>query len=141
MFSQEKLKIAVAHQDIRDAKYVLNTLLPVLAASGKHTSFGALERNSSLGQIYAMIRKFGLKIELLTVAFDDVSSPQVFQLTFSQPDNIKFPNTASTDFLSSMEDGIPFTSGEVKIPTNWSALATRVTNNPIASAFMYKHLI
>jgi hypothetical protein len=112
-----------------------------LSASGKHTSFGALERNSSLGQIYAMIHRFGLEIELLTVAFDDVNSPQVLRLTFSQPDNIKFPNTASTDFLSSMEDGIPFTSGEVKIPTNWSALATAVTNTLVASAFMDKRLV
>ena len=44
---QEKLKNAVAHQhqDTRDAKYVLNTLLPVLAAAGQHTSFGALRKN------------------------------------------------------------------------------------------------
>ena len=53
---QEKLKNAVAHQGTRDAKHVLNTLLPVLAAADKHTSFGAPERNSSRGQIYAMIR-------------------------------------------------------------------------------------
>ena len=30
---------------------------------------------------------------------------------------------------------------ERKKTTNWSALATAVTNNPVASAFMYKHLI
>ena len=138
---QEKLKNAVAHPDSGDAKYVLNKLLPVLAAAGKHTAFGALERNSSLGEIYSMIRRFRPEFELLTVAFDDVNSPQVFQLTFSQPDNVSFPSTASRDFLSSMEDGIPFSSGEVKIPTNCSALATAVTNNPVASAFMYKRLI
>jgi hypothetical protein len=62
---QEKLKNAVAHQDTRDAKYVFNKLLPVLAASYRNTSFRALERNSSLGQIYAMIRRFGPEIELL----------------------------------------------------------------------------
>ena len=45
---QQKLNNAVAHPDSKDAKYVLNTLLPVLAAAGKHTSFGALEQISSL---------------------------------------------------------------------------------------------
>ena len=40
-----------------------------------------------------------------------------------------------------MEDGIPFTLGEVKISTNWSALAIAVANNLVASAFMYKCLI
>jgi hypothetical protein len=45
---KEKLKNAVAHTDSRDAKYVLNKLLLILAGEGKHTSFGLLERNSSL---------------------------------------------------------------------------------------------
>ena len=35
---QEKLKNAVAYPDSRDAKYVLNKFLPVLAAAGKHTA-------------------------------------------------------------------------------------------------------
>jgi hypothetical protein len=72
-----------------------------LASAGKHTAFGALEGNSSLGEIHAMIRRFGSELELLTIAFDD-NSPQVFRLTFSQPDNVNFPNLASKHFLSSM---------------------------------------
>ena len=40
-----------------------------------------------------------------------------------------------------MEEGTPFTPGNVRIPTNWSALATAVTKYHIASAFMYKHSI
>ena len=40
-----------------------------------------------------------------------------------------------------MEKCTPFISGNVKIPTNWSALATAVTKNPVASAFIYKHII
>jgi hypothetical protein len=111
---QEKLKNAVAYPGGRDAKYILNKLLPVLASAGKHTAFGALEWNSSLGEIYAMICRFGPEFELLTIAFDDVNSPQVFRLTFSQPYNINFPSVASKHFLSSMKYGIPFTSGEEK---------------------------
>ena len=52
---QENLRIAVAHPEIKDAKYVLNELLPVVTTAGRHTSFGTLERNSSLGEMYAMI--------------------------------------------------------------------------------------
>ncbi len=40
-----------------------------------------------------------------------------------------------------MEEGTPFTLGNVKIPTNWSALATAVTKKSVASTFMYKCLI
>jgi hypothetical protein len=75
---QEKLKNAIAHPDSKDAKHVLNKLLPVLATAGKHTSFGVLERKSSLGEIYDMIRRFCPEFALLTIPFDDVNSPQVF---------------------------------------------------------------
>ncbi len=40
--------------------------------------------------MYEMIRRFGPEFEFLTIAFDDVNSPQVFHLTFSQPDNTNF---------------------------------------------------
>ena len=42
---QENLRNAVAHPESKDAKYVLNKLLPVLTSAGKHTSFGTLEKN------------------------------------------------------------------------------------------------
>ena len=77
--------------------------------------------------MYARIHRFGPEFQFLTIAFDNVNSPQVFHLTFSQPDNTNFPCIADTKFLSSMEEGTPFTSGNVKIPTKWSALATAVT--------------
>jgi len=46
---QVKIQNAVAHPESKDAKYVLSKLLPVLTTAGKHTSFGALERNASIG--------------------------------------------------------------------------------------------
>ena len=69
---QEKLRNAVAHPERKDAIYVLNKLLPVLTTAGQHTSFGSLERNLSLGEMYAMMRRFGPEFEFLTIAFDDV---------------------------------------------------------------------
>ena len=77
--------------------------------------------------MYAIIHRFGPEFEFLTVAFDYINSPQAFHLTFSEPDNTNFPSIADKKFLSSMEEGIPFTSGNVKIPTNWSALASAFT--------------
>ena len=112
-----------------------------LTTAGKHTSFDALERNASLGETYAMIPRFGPQFAFLTIAIDDVNNPHVFHLTFNQPYNINFPSTASDDFLSAMENGTPFASGTIKIPTNWSTLAAAVTNNHVASAFIYKRLI
>ena len=138
---QVKVQNAVAHPSSKDAKYVLKKLLPVLTTAGKNTCFGALERNSSLGETYALIRRFGPQFLFLTIAIDDVNNPQVFRLTFNQRDNVNFPSVASGDFLSALEHDKPFAIGNVKIPTNWSALATAVTNNPVASAFIYKRLI
>jgi len=101
-----------------------------------------LERNASLGETYAMIRSFGPQFAFFfTIAIDDVNNPHVFCQTFNQPDNVNFPSTASDDFLSAMENGTPFASGTVKIPTNLSTLAAAATNNPVKSAFIYKHLI
>ena len=138
---QVKMQNAVAHPDGKDVKYVIKKLLPVLTTAGKNTSFWALERNAALGETYAMIRHFGPQFEFLTIAIDDVSNPQVFRLTFSQPDNVNFPSVAPEDFLSAMQHGTSFTSGNVRIPTSWSALATAVTNNPVASSFIYKRLM
>jgi len=88
-----------------------------------------------------MIHRFGPQFVFLTIAIDDVNNPHVFCLTFNQPDKVNFPSTVSDDFLSAMKNGTPFASGTVKIPTNWSTLAAAVTNNPVASVFIYKRLI
>ena len=138
---QTKLQSAVANPNGKDAKYVLNKILPVLTSAGKHTSFGAVERNSSTGDLLAMIRRFGPQFQFLSCAFDDVHNPHSFRLTFRQPNNSDFPSTAPDAFLKAMKMGTSFQSGTVRIPTNWSALAAAVTGNPVAVAFMYKRLI
>ncbi len=63
----------------------------MLTTAGKQTSCGTLERNSSLGETYAMINRFGPEFQFLTIAFDDMNSPQVFHLTVSQPDSSTLP--------------------------------------------------
>ena len=88
-----------------------------------------------------MIRRYGPQFQFLSCAFDDVHNPHSFRLTFRQPDNSDFPSTASKAFLDAMKSGTSFTSGTVRIPSNWSALAAAATSNPIAVAFMYKRLI
>ena len=45
---QDKLMYVVAHPKSKDAKYVLNKLMPVLTTAGKHTAFGSLERNAAI---------------------------------------------------------------------------------------------
>jgi hypothetical protein len=133
-----KVQNAVADPGCKDAKYVLRKLIPVLTTAGKHTSYGALERNSALGENYALIRRFGPELTFLTVAIDDVSCPHVFRLSFNQPNNFQFPSKASKNFLDCMKFGKTYVEGDVKVPTNWSSIATAVTANPVASAFMYK---
>ena len=85
------MKNEVAHPESKDAKYVLKKLLPILNTSEKHTLFGNLERNTSLGETYARICRFGPQFEFLTIDTDNVRNPHIFRLVFSQPGNIKFP--------------------------------------------------
>ncbi len=40
---QDLLQYAVAHPESKDAKYILNKLMPVLKTAGKHTMFGSVE--------------------------------------------------------------------------------------------------
>ena len=117
---QVKLQHAVADPKCQDAKYVLKKLIPVLTNAGKNTSFGPLERNSSLAETYAMMRRFGCAISFVTISIDDVSTPHTFCLTFSQQYNEHFPAIASDNFPHSMEQGNIFADGKVKIPLNWS---------------------
>ena len=139
---QAMVQNAVADPNSKDLKYVCKKLQPILAQAGKNTVFGPMERNSSLGEQYAMIRRLGPQFVFLTITFDDVSCPSVFRLTFSKlMDNLNWPCIAPQEFLTAMENRTPFATGNVTIPTNWSALAKAVTNNPVASAFFYKRLI
>ena len=45
---QGKLRDAIRCPDSKDAIYVKNKLMPILTTAGKHTTFGALERNSAM---------------------------------------------------------------------------------------------
>ena len=138
---QAMVQNAVAYPDSKDAQYVVKKLLPVLTTAGKNTVFGPLERNASLGETYALIRRFGPQFTFLTIAIDDVTNPSIFRLTFSQPDNVNFPSIAPEAFLTAMQNSTQFVSGIGTLSTNWSALTKAVTNNPVASAFFYKRII
>jgi hypothetical protein len=136
-----KVQNAVADPRCKDAKYILRKLTPILTTAGKGSTFGALEKNMSLGETFAMIRRFGPHFVFLTIAFDDVNNPHTFRLTMRQPSNDSFPSVASKEFLNCMKDGRIFSEGNVKIPTNWSSLAKSLTENPVAAAFMYKRML
>jgi len=115
--------------------------LPVLSSAGRHTNFGALECNSSLGDMYSLIRRIGPQFQFITIAIARINTPHWVRLPFRQPNNIDFLSAASQEFLNAMKHGTPYAIGNDKIPTNWSELATAVTGNPIALAFIYKCLM
>ena len=154
---QCKLHGAVSNPDGSDAKYILKKLVPILTTGSKRTPFGAFERRSAAGEILAMGRKYGGGSNFLTVSVDDVCSPGVIQLCFRNCDNLNFPAMCEDDLLKAMEIGGDYTyqadknsipdikysigSGTVKIPCNWSSMARRATDNPLAVAAHYKQLI
>ena len=57
---QVKLRNAVANPSSPDGRYVMKKLVPMLASAGRTTTFGALERDRSKGEILALGRRFGL---------------------------------------------------------------------------------
>ena len=154
---QCKLHGAISNPDGSDAKYILNKLVPILTQGSKSTPFGVFERRSAAGEILAMGNKYGPGSNFLTASIDDPNSPGVMRLCFRSCDNLNFPAMCEDDLLKAMEIGGDYTyqtdenaipdithcvgSGTVKIPCNWSSLAMRATDNPLAVAAHYKQLI
>ena len=152
---QTKLQNAVANPEGKDAKHILNKLVPMLACGGKQTVFGALERRRAAGEILSMGRKYGPASNFLTINIDDVNTPSVFRMAFRNCNNINFPSHCPDSLLKAMELGSDYRvkgsdcihgsdcigHGEVNIPCNWSSLATSATENPVSVAVHYKKVI
>ena len=153
---QHQLQKSVANPECKEAKSVLNKLIPVMTSGSKKTSFGALERKSAAGEILAMGRKYGPASNFLTASVDDINSPLVFRMAFRSCNNINFPAHSPDSLLHAMGMGEHFEcsnegecihgsncigSGNVSIPCGWSSLAKSATNNPVSVAYHYNKLI
>ena len=158
---QNNLRRAVADPESQQAKDVLNKIMPVMTAGSRKTTFGALQRRSTAGEILAMGRKYGPASNFLTVSVDDVNSPGVLRMAFRSCDNLKFPAMAPDELLKAMELGDDYVfhngnncmhclnggkchvgqQGEIKIPCAWPDLARVATENPVSVALHYKKLI
>jgi len=138
---QDRLRRGVKNPSGNDAKYVLSKLMPVLVTAGKHTTLGSLERNSSVGEMLAMIRRRGSSFCFLTCTVDDVHNPNVLRLSSKHYNNTDYPSLCPTDFLDALKTGKDYESTTIDIPTTWTAMKEQVNGNPVASAFMYKRLV
>ena len=79
------MKDAVKNPDGKNAKLVLQKLVPFLTCPGKRTVFGAAERNESAGKILSLGRRFSCAPDFLTFGIDDVLPAKpttIFQVRF-----------------------------------------------------------
>jgi len=146
LFDNSKFKCqltqAVANPEGDDAKIIIRSVLPLLRASGRNTSFGSMERQSGVSHMTAMTRKYGPASTFVTIAPDDISNLTGFRLTFRSINNTSFPATMTKDDVDKIRQGSDIIGeGNVKLPTSYRNRVKAVINNPHASSKEYKKLI
>ena len=142
----------------KKARSLLRTILPMLSLCGRPCPWGALERASCIGQLCAMMRRFGTLSLFLTFAPDDVHNPLGIRLSVAHRSNSAFP-AIKDDFLHRMcaqpelfkamlganeggEDA-SWLEGDIKEQArhleDW--LQQQAARNPASSSLMFKRLV
>jgi len=140
---QAKLINATKNPKGKAAKYVLGKLVPVLTCAGKKSTFGALERNESAGQILALGRHFGCAPAFLTFGIDDVNHPNAIRFALRSSNNNDFPAIISSESQNELKRGMKLKDGEgsIPIPHSFSERLKLMINNPVGAAIAYKQVV
>jgi len=141
---QTKLKAACKNPDGPDAKYVLNTLSPIMTFAGRKAAFGALERNQSAGEILALGRYHGCASTFLTFGIDDINHPNSIRFAIRSTSNHNFPAVVSSASQTEMKRGIKLMDGgegSIKIPYGYTERMKLMNNNPVGAANAYKQMV
>jgi hypothetical protein len=86
-----ELEEAAANPNSRAARRIMRVVLPLVAACGRPSPWGAMERSGCIGQMLAMARRYGPPGLFLTMAPDDVHNPLGYRLTIGHGGNGEFP--------------------------------------------------
>ena len=140
---KSELKHAIQNPKSRTAQLVLNKIMPVLTVSGKHTLFGAVEKNIAVSKFSALSKRCGPGSMFGTIAPNDISNPTSFRLTFRSCNNDSFPSVAPEEFFDAMQMNSDFLVGEgnIRVPCGYSARAKAAVRNPVATVMEYKTLL
>jgi len=137
---QAKLQQASADPHSSVGREVMRVLTPMLAGAGKSVTFGAIERDRSKGEIMALGRRFGCAPTFLTFAIDDVNNISSIRLTTPGSGNTKFPSQVSGEIYEALRNGYNV-EGSIPIPKTYLERLTRLTENPVGAALIYKSFV
>ena len=139
---KNQLSKAAENPQGSDAKSVIHSILPLLRASGRNTSFGSMERRSGVSHMTAMTNKYGPASIFITIAPDDINNLTGFRLSFRSTNNTSFPATMTKENVDAIRQGSSIIGeGFVQIPTSYKHRVKAVINNPHSSSKEYKRLI
>ena len=88
----------------------------------------------------ALGRRFGCAPTFLTFAIDDVNNISSIRLTTPGSGNTKFPSQVSGEIYEALRNGYNV-EGSIPIPKTYLERLTRLTENPVGAALIYKSFV
>ena len=138
----EKLNKAATDTKGKEARHVLNQVLPILDFAGKKSAFGSFEKSQAVHKIFEISRRYGCPSLFLTMSFDDVNNPSSIRMAMRSSTNTSFPATDDPEFIQHLIDGSDLIGkGSISIPSTVSERAKIAADNPIAFVFEFKTLL
>ena len=143
---QAKLRKAKKNPKGKEAKQILERLMPILQFAGEKSScWTAFSNSQAIMKITEMSKRFLTPSEFITVSFDDLNNPNAFRLSMRSRSNVSFPavTSASNPLSTQGRVGIEHLEcmasesdlvgeGETPIPCDRKARAQAAMNNPVA---------
>ena len=128
------LERAAKNPDSKEAKKILNRIMPHVKTFTSAVPFSAAQRKKAMRFLYAMVGHMGMPSFLFTFAPDDTYGSLNIRLSMPQQDNIKFPANDDGLIEALQGDQSVFQTINIKRP-NLKAL---VAADPVATAEVYR---
>ena len=138
----------------KDARYVLNKVLPFLNFGGRKSEYGAIQPHFITAKIYELSRRYGSASTFLTMSLDEKNNGSAFRMTFRTLNNETFPARLKTmeeestgsqthgDLLKCLREESTLEGvGRVNIPCRPYDRARAAMESPVAYVTEYKAVI
>ena len=139
---QLKLDKSLKNPKSKEAKEVINRLMPILLSSSKESRFASFDSEKVKYMISSLVQFRGPCSAFFTIAPDDVNNPRVFQLSMRSNNNEDFP-CKEEGLIEEMikSDGAILGSGNVRIPVHYKYRLEAANLNPVATSIEYIRLL
>ena len=139
---QDKMKEAVKNPDGPSAKQVMKTILPLLNTSKPCSQYSPGQRTKSIAMQLACHKRFGPASTFVTLAPNLQDDPTALRATFASVDNVSFPATTDDQYIKALRKNSSVVGkGNIMLPVGYQDRAKRASDNPVAMANEYQHLI